>query len=137
MHERPQKVFVLGNQKSGSTAIAALLAECIGEAYFSDVLHTHKLQLKDLLEGRTSIAELRRDHPESFEAMVVKDNDFTFLYPSLAARSRRPPSSSSPATPGRTSAASSTGSRSPAIASRSLRSSTPGCAPSCPGGTPS
>lgn len=76
-------VFVLGNQKSGTTAIAALLAECIGEPFRSDVLYTHKLQLKDLLESRPSLGELAADHPEAFDATVVKDNDFIFLYPQL------------------------------------------------------
>lgn len=81
---RPEQVFILGNQKSGTTAIAALLAECIGEPYTPDVLYPHKVQLKDLLDGATSVAALARNHPESFQATVVKDNDFTFLYPSLA-----------------------------------------------------
>ncbi len=77
-------VFVLGNQKSGTTAIAALLAQCIGEPFISDVLYRNKLHLKDLLDGTPSLAELVQSHPESFAATVVKDNDFTFLYPSLA-----------------------------------------------------
>lgn len=75
---------MLGNQKSGTTAIAALLAECIGEPFISDVLYTNKLKLKDLLEERPSLEALAEKNPESFRATVVKDNDFTFLYPSLA-----------------------------------------------------
>ena len=82
--ERPAPVFVLGNQKSGTTAIAALLAECIGESLISDVLYSNKLQLKDLLNEGPSLAELVCRNPESFAATVVKDNDFTFLYPPLA-----------------------------------------------------
>lgn len=82
--QRPERVFVLGNQKSGTTAIAALLAECAGETFFSDVLYTNKVKLKDLLDGTPSVEELAASHPESFEAAVVKDNDFTFLYPGLA-----------------------------------------------------
>ncbi len=81
-HSTP--VFVLGNQKSGTTAIAALLAECIGETFISDVLYRNKVQLQDLLDGNPSLAMLASSHPESFQASVVKDNDFTFLYPSLA-----------------------------------------------------
>lgn len=82
--QHPAPVFVLGNQKSGTTAIAALLAECIAETFISDVLYRNKLQLKDLLDGEPSVAALVGSHPESFRATVVKDNDFTFLYPSLA-----------------------------------------------------
>lgn len=81
-HSTP--VFVLGNQKSGTTAIAALLAECIGETFTSDVLYTHKVQLKDLLDEEPSLAALTERHPKSFQATIVKDNDFTFLYPPLA-----------------------------------------------------
>lgn len=79
-----EPVFVLGNQKSGTTAIAALLAKCIGETYISDVLYTNKLKLKDLLNEDPSLEALASNRPQSFQAAVVKDNDFTFLYPSLA-----------------------------------------------------
>ncbi len=81
-HSAP--VFVLGNQKSGTTAIAALLAECVGETFISDVLYSTKVQLKDVLDESPSLEALACSHPESFRATVVKDNDFTFLYPSLA-----------------------------------------------------
>lgn len=43
--EHPAPVFLLGNQKSGTTAIAALLAECIGETYMSDVLYSNNRQI--------------------------------------------------------------------------------------------
>ncbi|MGB3858705.1 MAG: PIG-L family deacetylase [Ornithinimicrobium sp.] len=76
-------VFVLGNQKSGTTAIAALLAECIDETFTSDVLYRNKLRLKDLLDENPSVAALADRRPEAFEGSVIKDNDFTFLYPSL------------------------------------------------------
>jgi len=76
-------VFVLGNQKSGSTAIGALLAECIGQTYAHDVLYRHKLTLKDLLEGNPALQTLANEHPRSFATTVLKDNDFTFLHASL------------------------------------------------------
>ncbi|MGB7448834.1 MAG: PIG-L family deacetylase [Ornithinimicrobium sp.] len=82
--QRSAPVFVLGNQKSGSTAIAALLAECIGEKYVGDVLYRHKLTLKELLDGDPDLAALVGNDTDSLTAPVVKDNDFTFLYPSLA-----------------------------------------------------
>jgi LmbE family N-acetylglucosaminyl deacetylase len=77
-------VFVLGNQKSGSTAIAALLAECVGQTFLSDPLYRDKVNLKDLLADEALFARLLRDHAGSFGAAVVKDNDFTFLYRSVA-----------------------------------------------------
>jgi hypothetical protein len=79
----PEKVFVLGNQKSGTTAIAALLARCIDRPFLSDVLYRHKLDLKNLLDGDLTIGAIAEQHPESFTATVVKDNDFSFLYPQL------------------------------------------------------
>lgn len=82
--EHSPPVFVLGNQKSGTTAIAALLANCIGEKFISDVLHSNKLQLKDVLNEGPSFAALVSNHSESFKGVVVKDNDFTFVHPALA-----------------------------------------------------
>ncbi len=81
-HSAP--IFVLGNQKSGTTAIAALLAECLGETFISDVLYRNKVHLKDLLDADPSVAGLLAGHPQSFNATVIKDNDLTFVYPSLA-----------------------------------------------------
>ncbi|MGB5951022.1 MAG: PIG-L family deacetylase, partial [Ornithinimicrobium sp.] len=81
--QRTAPIFVLGNQKSGTTAIAALLAECVGGTFVPDVLYKHRLKLKDLLAQQPSIEELARNHPKSFQATVVKDNDFTFLFPAL------------------------------------------------------
>ncbi|GGK71184.1 hypothetical protein GCM10011509_19550 [Ornithinimicrobium pekingense] len=84
--QHPGQIFVLGNQKAGTTAIAALLAECSDEPFVSDVLYTNKVRLRDVLADRPSLAELAEKHPESFAATVVKDNDFVFLYPQLAAQ---------------------------------------------------
>lgn len=83
-YRHPGPVFVLGNQKAGTTAIAALLAECIDEPFTSDILYTKKVPLGDVLAGDPTLSGLVQRHPESFEATVVKDNDFVFLYPELA-----------------------------------------------------
>jgi len=77
-------VFVLGNQKSGSTAIAALVAECIGEKYVGDVLYRNKVQLKELLDADPDLAALVGSRAKAGTSPVIKDNDFTFLYPALA-----------------------------------------------------
>ncbi len=81
--ENEAPVFVLGNQKSGSTAIAALLSACIGGTLISDVLYRNSWQLGDLLGDESALADVARTHPEAFRATVVKDNDFTFLFPSV------------------------------------------------------
>lgn len=79
----PAPVFVLGNQKSGTTAIAALLAECAGLDFFHDTLYRRKLRLRDLLDENPSLGDFARGAPELFSAGVIKDNDFTFLIPEL------------------------------------------------------
>lgn len=79
----PAPVFVLGNQKAGTTAIAALLAECAGQEYVHDTLYRRKKRLKDLLDENPTVAEFARSAPELFKASVIKDNDFTFLVPEL------------------------------------------------------
>lgn len=78
-------VFVLGNQKSGSTAIAALLAECIGGKPSLDVLYQSRTRLEDLLGQDEAIAALAQRRSKAFSAEVVKDNDFIFILPSLRA----------------------------------------------------
>lgn len=81
----PAPLFVLGNQKSGTTAIAALLAECAGQEFVHDPLYLRKTRLRDLMAGEPPVAEFARGAPELFKAGVIKDNDFTFLVPELEA----------------------------------------------------
>jgi hypothetical protein len=80
----PAPVFVLGNQKAGTTAIGALLAECTGRVNTHDPLYRRKRTLADLLAGTPTVAEFARASPELFKAGVIKDNDFTFLAAELA-----------------------------------------------------
>ncbi len=79
----PEPVFVLGNQKSGTTAVAALLAECAGQEFVHDTLYRRKKRLRELMDGNPPLAEFARGAPELFRAEVIKDNDFTFLVPEL------------------------------------------------------
>lgn len=74
-------IYVLGNHKSGTTAVAWLLAHAIGERYSHDMIHERKA-----LRYRVSRAEQRsfRDmafaYPGSFSAGVIKDPSFTFRF---------------------------------------------------------
>ena len=84
VNERP--VVVLGNQKAGTSAIAALLARATGGSYDIDVagfrnpeyaaLHSGRADLRDLVERRARI---------EFSKDVVKEPNLTFLYPQLRA----------------------------------------------------
>ena len=84
VNERP--IVILGNQKAGTSAIAALLARAIGGSYDIDVagfrndeyaaLHAGAADLRDLVERRARI---------EFSKTVVKEPNLTFLYPQLRA----------------------------------------------------
>lgn len=81
-HSRP--IFVLGHQKSGTTAIAALLAKLIGENYSHDFLFIRKISnAEDFYSGKVSADQLLRVAPSAFSAGVIKEPDLTLIYGSL------------------------------------------------------
>lgn len=80
----PRPIFVLGNQKSGTTAIAALLAKMLGERYSHDMIYSRRwTDLEQILKGDVPVADLVKRAPSAFSAGVIKDPDFTFLFPSF------------------------------------------------------
>ncbi|MEX2588165.1 MAG: sulfotransferase [Actinomycetota bacterium] len=81
----PRPIFVLGNQKSGTTAIASLLATALGERYSHDMSFTRKWQdIERICNGCVTVRELVRRAPRDFAAGVIKNPDYTFIYRSLA-----------------------------------------------------
>jgi hypothetical protein len=82
----PRPIFVMGNQKSGTTAIGRLLAERIGGRYSNDMIYTRRWQdLRDILSGRVEVAEMVSRAKHEFAADVIKDPNFAFCAPELAA----------------------------------------------------
>lgn len=79
-------VFVLGHQKSGTTAVAALLAHSAGLSYSNDLFVERRETVTSsaLLSGRSSVAEIVAKVPSAFAAGVIKDPSLTFVYPAVA-----------------------------------------------------
>ncbi|MFK8164804.1 MAG: hypothetical protein AB8H12_20325 [Lewinella sp.] len=85
-------VFVLGNQKSGTSAIAALLARACGLSYDIDIGGFRVPEYDALYEDRRRLPELIRSRAAiEFSKGLVKEPNLTFLLPeirSLHPRSR-------------------------------------------------
>ena len=85
----PSPVIFGGSPKSGTTAIAALLAEATGLSISNDpfwrVLRSDGdgYLLPDVLEGNLPLDAFVRKYPAYFSARIVKDPDFAFLYREL------------------------------------------------------
>ncbi len=73
------RVVVLGNQKSGTSAIAHLLADHAGLTKTIDIPETWGTNLKKLLTGEVTLKELSHTYPERFFRQVVKEPNLTFF----------------------------------------------------------
>ena len=79
-------IFVLGNQKSGTTAIAVLLAERAGLSVTWDLTMYHNSLVRKLYHGTAPIDRLVERAQLPFSKDVIKDPNLTFLYESLRER---------------------------------------------------
>jgi len=86
----PRPVLIGGNHKSGTTAIGALLAKATGLRYSNDPfwaiasLDAHETVVPDLLAQRQDIAQIVRRYPAYFSAEIIKDPNFSYVYPQLS-----------------------------------------------------
>jgi 2-polyprenyl-3-methyl-5-hydroxy-6-metoxy-1,4-benzoquinol methylase len=78
-----QKIFVLGNQKSGTTAIAWLIAHYGKITNTLDIPELWEEERKIFL-GKRSLASFVKEYPQSFSAQLIKEPCLTFLYRELA-----------------------------------------------------
>jgi len=79
---RPNRgaVVITGNQKTGSTAIGALLARVCGKTFSMDPVYHIKRGVEfELLEKRASLAEVIRRYPRFFAADIIKDLHIVFF----------------------------------------------------------
>lgn len=78
-------ILVLGNQKAGTTSIAALLARRAGITATLDLpdLRFDASLLADLHRGRASLADLIVRHRRAFSRDLIKEPHLTLLYPEL------------------------------------------------------
>jgi len=77
-------IFVIGNQKSGTTVIAALLSKCCEISSTLDVSCMHNASVIERLYSDPS--RLRRfvyENPLPFSRELIKEPGLTFLYPAL------------------------------------------------------
>lgn len=79
-------VLVMGNQKSGTTAISALLACHIGQTATLDLRRCPPLLVYPSCSPEELVKEIVRLHRVEFANGVIKDPEFAFLYPQLMAR---------------------------------------------------
>lgn len=81
----PNPLFVLGNQKSGTTAIAAMLAEAAGRSVSLDLRREiREPTIPLVLGGDLSIEDFVLRHRIDFAREIVKEPGLTLLYPQLA-----------------------------------------------------
>ncbi|MEI9849745.1 MAG: sulfotransferase [Sphingomonas sp.] len=84
MHPAP--IFLLGHPKSGTTAIAELLARATGLAVTLDLFQTHAIardEAADLIMGRTTMADFVGRHPHAFATPLQKCPKLTFAFEAL------------------------------------------------------
>lgn len=82
----PNPIFIFGNQKSGTSAIAALLGEATGLSYTIDILCLYEGLEERLFNGDSSFDEVIDRGRYYFSKGIIKDPGFTFFYDELAAR---------------------------------------------------
>ena len=83
----PEPVFVLGNQKSGTSAIAGLLARACGLSVSLDMLQeTRRPIYPRVVSGELSFDDYVRIHRFEFSLDVVKEPNLTLLYPQIVKR---------------------------------------------------
>lgn len=80
---KPDPILILGNQKSGTTAITSLLAQYLGRSATLDMpaLWGH---LEQILRGERQLAWFVRRYASYFNREVVKEPWLTFMAPELA-----------------------------------------------------
>lgn len=79
----PSPVIVLGNQKSGTSVIAHLLADVAGLSKTIDIPESWWPALKKLLSGKIDLSDFVENNRHRFSKDLIKEPNFTFLYSEL------------------------------------------------------
>jgi hypothetical protein len=83
----PNPVIILGHQKTGTSAIAALLSEATGKSATIDMFHLNNTKIpyfrEDLYDGSLSLKSFVDLNKVSFSKAIIKEPDLTFHYESL------------------------------------------------------
>lgn len=81
---QPSPILILGNQKSGTSAITHLLAEYGAVSRTVDIPEIWWPTLGDLLNGKTRLDDIAKKHPQPFSTRIVKEPNLTFFYDDLS-----------------------------------------------------
>ncbi len=79
----PNPILVFGNQKSGTSAVTALLGETTGLSYTVDMFCLYGDLEERLLKKETSLDELLDRARFYFSREIIKEPGFTFFYKEL------------------------------------------------------
>jgi hypothetical protein len=80
----PKPVFILGNQKSGTSAIAGLLSEATGLPVTLDFMAEIEVPLyPQVLRGELTFRDFARHHKVCFSRPLIKEPNITLLYDHL------------------------------------------------------
>jgi len=81
----PRPIFILGNQKSGTTVIAALLSEYAGRSLTSDLVKEMKRPLLNRVhQGEMSFHQFIQLNKLDFSRSIIKEPALTLFYDELA-----------------------------------------------------
>lgn len=84
IHEKP--IFLLGNQKSGTSAIAGLLAELTGKTVAIDLPGILEPIQQRLHQGKLSFSDFVEANKYDFSRDIIKEPSLTFLVDQLQSR---------------------------------------------------
>lgn len=77
-------IFILGNQKAGTSVITALLGEAIGLSYTIDIFCLYQGLEEALLRGDVSFEDVIERGRYYFSKDIIKDPSFTFFYDEIS-----------------------------------------------------
>jgi hypothetical protein len=78
-----EPIIVLGNQKSGTSAIAHLLADSCDLSKSVDIPELWPPAIVRILKGQDSLAALAGRHPRPFSRDLIKEPHLTFVVPQV------------------------------------------------------
>ncbi len=80
----PSPVIIFGNQKTGSTAIAALLAQATDQTITQDIFYSLSQPWHLwMLENQKSFDQFVSQNPAKFSTAIIKEPSLIFYYPKL------------------------------------------------------
>lgn len=79
---RSDPIIVLGNHKSGTSAVASLLADCGRLSKSIDIPELWPLS-EGLMHGTLELAEIVAQFPKPFSRELIKEPNLTFFYPAV------------------------------------------------------